>query len=201
MGLLGPRTTWYLARASGLTAWCMVVLSVALGLVMSSKPRWKGLPPAWRLDLHRFLGSLALFFTALHIGALMVDPAVPFRVGDVLIPFASNWRPAAVAGGVVGLYLLVAVEVTSLLMRKLPRRWWHRIHLSSLVLLVAATLHGLQSGSDMGNQAVETVLVVAGLLMAPLAVFRLWRSRRRRPAARPSAAASRQPVGSGVSAP
>ncbi len=50
-------------------------------------------------------------------------------MGDALIPFASNWRPAAVVGGVVGLYLLVAVEVTSLLMRKLPRRWWHRIHL------------------------------------------------------------------------
>ena len=201
-GLLGPRTTWYVARASGLTAWCLVVLSVARGLVMSSKPKWKGMPPAWRLDLHRFLGSLALFFTALHVGALMIDPSVPFRVVDVLVPFASHWRPGAVAGGVIGLYLLVVVEVTSLLMRNLPRRWWHRIHLSSLVLLVAATLHGLQSGSDVGNQAVELTLVAAGLLLVPLAVFRLWRVRRPRPGvrSRPPTAA-RRPEHSDVVAP
>jgi DMSO/TMAO reductase YedYZ heme-binding membrane subunit len=186
---LGPRTTWYIARASGLTAWCLVLTSVLLGLIMSSKPRWKGLPPAWRLDLHRFLGALAVFFTGLHVAALMIDPSVPFRVVDVLVPFVSTWRPDAVAGGVVALYLIVVVEVTSLMMRRLPRRWWHRIHLSSLVLLAAATAHGLMSGTDMGNRAVEDVLVVAGIVTLPLAFFRVWRARR--PSAPTRAAAVR----------
>ncbi len=176
--VLGPRTTWYIARASGLTAWCLVLASVLLGLFMSSKPKWKGLPPAWRLDLHRFLGALAVFFTLLHVAALMIDPFVPFGVVDVLVPFASKWHPRAIAGGVLGLYLILVVEVTSLMMRKLPRKWWHRIHLSSLVLLAAATVHGLMSGTDMGNRAVEDVLVVAGVLTVPFAVFRVWRARR-----------------------
>jgi DMSO/TMAO reductase YedYZ heme-binding membrane subunit len=176
--VLGPRTTWYIARASGLTAWCLVLASVLLGLFMSSKPKWKGLPPAWRLDLHRFLGALAVFFTLLHVAALMIDPFVPFGVVDVLVPFASTWHPRAIAGGVIGLYLILVVEVTSLMMRKLPRKWWHRIHLSSLVLLAAATVHGLMSGTDMGNRAVEDVLVVAGVLTVPFAVFRVWRARR-----------------------
>ena len=179
-GLLGPRTTWYLARASGLTAWCLVLASVLLGLIMSSKPKWRGLPPAWRLDLHRFLAVLALFFTALHVAALLVDPSVPFRVVDVLVPFASRWRPSAIAGGVVAVYLLVVVEVTSLLMRKLPRKWWHRIHLSSIVLLAAATAHGLMSGTDVGNRAVDGVLAAAGVVTLQLVAYRLWRARTNR---------------------
>ena len=195
IGLLGPRTTWYIARASGLTAWCLVVASVALGLVMSSKPKWKGLPPAWRLDLHRFLGALALCFTVLHIGALTIDPSVPFRVIDVLVPFASRWRPGAVAWGVVGLYLLVVVEGTSLLMRRLPRRWWHRVHLSSLVLLVAATVHGLTAGTDAGSTVVTDVLVGCGVLLAPLGVFRVWRARRRSAAPIRTARVASQPSG------
>ena len=96
--VLGPPTTWYIARASGLTAWCLVLASVLLGLFMSSKPKWKGLPPAWRLDLHRFLGALAVFFTLLHVAALMIDPFVPFGVVDVLVPFASKWHPTPSRG-------------------------------------------------------------------------------------------------------
>ena len=156
LGLLGPRTTWYVARASGLTAWCLVVLSVALGLVMSSKPAVEG--PASGLaarpaPLPWFAG--ALLHRAARRGA-HGRPVGTVPCGGRARPVRLELATRAVAGGVVGLYLLVAVEVTSLLMRKLPRRWWHRIHLSSLVLLVAATVHGLQSGSDMGNQAVET---------------------------------------------
>lgn len=186
----GPHTTWYLARASGLTAWLLLLVSVLLGLVMSAKARWKAMPPAWRLDLHRFLGALALGFTLLHIAMLMVDPSVPFRVADVLVPLASRWRPGAVAWGVLGFYLLLAVEVTSLLMRRLPRRWWHRVHLSSLALLAAATVHGIYSGTDAGNRLVQDVLVGAGVVIVPIAAFRIWRiNHPSRPARRARAAA------------
>ena len=77
--------------------------------VLGPKPR-----AAWMTDLHRFLGGLATVFTAVHVGALLFDRYVGFGVGDVLVPLHSSYRPVAVAWGVVALYLLVAVEVTSL---------------------------------------------------------------------------------------
>ena len=49
------------------------------------------------------------------------------------MPFASSYKPAAVALGVVAMYLLLAIELTSLAMRKLPRRTWHAVHLTSFV--------------------------------------------------------------------
>ena len=52
------------------------------------------------------------------------------------------------------MYLLVAIEITSLAMRKMPRRTWHAVHLTSYVLFVVATVHGLTAGTDRHNAAV-----------------------------------------------
>ncbi len=87
-------------------------------------------------------------FTGVHVGALVADSYVHFGVADVLVPFASAWRPLAVAWGVISLWVLAAVELTSLLMKRLPRRVWHAIHLSSYVLFFTATLHALTAGTD-----------------------------------------------------
>ena len=41
---------------------------------------------------------------------------------ELFVPLASAWKPGAVAWGVVALYLLLAIEITSLLQRRIPRR-------------------------------------------------------------------------------
>src|SRR5205085_5329156 len=114
----GPRMTtqlpWYIARASGLVSWSMLALATLWGLALSTKVLGPRPRPNWILDIHRMLGGLALIFTGVHIAALLVDSYVGFGVADVLVPFAAKWHPVAVAWGVVGLYLLLAVELTSL---------------------------------------------------------------------------------------
>ena len=52
----------------------------------------------------------------------------------------------AVAWGIAGLYLLVAIQLTSWFMRRLPRRLWHAIHLGSFPLFAFATVHGFTAG-------------------------------------------------------
>ena len=139
---MAPEIWWYIARATGLVAWALAVGSLLLGLAlatraMGSKPRGP-----WLLDLHRWLGGLAVVFTAAHVGGLIADSYVSFDLVDALVPFAASWRPGAVAWGVLALWVMVAIEVTSLLMRRLPKRVWRAVHLSSYLLAVAATLHG-----------------------------------------------------------
>jgi predicted ferric reductase len=143
---------WYLARASGYVAWGLVTSSVIAGLLLTTRVT-NGRPrPAWILDLHRFLAGTAVIFTALHIGGLVADTYVHFGPADILVPLASHWRPAPVALGVIALYLLGAIEVTSLLMRRLPRRLWHGVHLTSYVLFWLATFHLLTAGTDATNR-------------------------------------------------
>lgn len=144
-------TWWYLARASGLVAWTLLAVSVLWGLLLSTRVFDRSISPKWITDLHRFLGGTALLFTAIHVAALVGDSYLHFAAKEILVPFASTWRPVAVAWGVISLWILIAVELTSLLMKHLPRRVWHAIHLSSFGLFFSATAHAISSGTDTGN--------------------------------------------------
>lgn len=142
---------WYLARASGLVAWLLLTASVLWGLFLSTNLLQRLRRRAWLLDLHRWLGGLTVCFVALHIGALVADSYVSFDLADVLVPLASGWRTGAVALGVVAMWALVAVELTSLALRRLPRATWKAVHLTSYLGFWATSLHAALAGTDTAN--------------------------------------------------
>lgn len=110
--------------------------------------------------MHRYLSALALGAIAVHLFALLADSYVQFRVVDLVVPMASQWRPGALAWGIVAIYLLVLIEITSLIDDRLPRRVWWSIHLTSFLAFALGTLHGLQAGTDATNALVRIVMVV-----------------------------------------
>lgn len=179
------KLAWYVARSSGITAWVLATASIVFGLALSTRlVRRRGVP-AWLNALHRYLGTLTLVFTAVHLGALVADNWVHFGIADLFVPMASGWRPGAVAWGIVSMYLLVAVQVTSWLKRHLPRRLWHGIHLTSIPMFVTGTVHGLQSGADRKNLVVQWGVLTGSVVLLFLVMFRLLsESRSRRNASR-----------------
>ncbi len=164
---------WYIARAAGLIGWTLLTASVLWGLAISTKVLGRRPRPAWLLDLHRFLGGLATVFTGVHIGAVLVDTYVHFNLLSVLVPFASRWRPSAVAWGVAGLYLLAAVEITSLLRSRLPRKVWRMAHFASFPLFLFATIHALAAGTDARTWLFQAVAVTAELAVGALTAMRI----------------------------
>jgi sulfoxide reductase heme-binding subunit YedZ len=200
---LSAQVWWYAARGSGLVAWALLSGSVIWGLLVSLRLRRGLVNRAWLLDLHRFLGGTALAFTGVHLAALLLDDYVGFGVLDLLVPFASAWRPLAVALGVLGLYLLLAVELTSLARARLPARLWRRVHLLALPLFALATLHGLLAGADAGHPlmtgAVLAVLVLVGALAVARVALPRPRGRRGRAPQASAAAKGMRPANSGWS--
>jgi predicted ferric reductase len=164
---------WQVARAGGLVAYGLLAASTIWGLAVSTRLLGRWPAPGWTLDLHRYLGGLALAFTGIHLTALLLDTYIQFDLLDMLVPFAAAWRPGAVAWGVVALYLLIAVQATSLARRRLPHRLWRRIHLAAFPLLVAATAHLLIAGSDRTNPVVLTILTATAAATIFLLLFRL----------------------------
>jgi methionine sulfoxide reductase heme-binding subunit len=164
---------WYTARAGGIVAWALVAASVIWGLVLSTKVLGRRPRPAWVLDLHRFLGAAAVVFTGIHVASLILDGFVHFGPVEVLVPFTGTWHPVAVAWGIVAMYLLTAVEVTSLLRRQLPRRLWRATHYASFPLFLLATVHGLAAGTDASSTLLRTGFVVGAAATALLAGIRL----------------------------
>jgi DMSO/TMAO reductase YedYZ heme-binding membrane subunit len=129
--------------------------------------------PAWMLDLHRFLGGLAVVFMGVHVGALLLDSYVRFSLVDVLVPFASSWHPLWVAWGIAAMYLALAVEITSLLRRQLPAKVWRRTHMLSLPLLLLATVHFIVAGTDSDQPYAFVGIAVAVFVVGGLVARRL----------------------------
>jgi len=146
---------WFVARASGIVAWLMLTASVIWGVILSTKAFPGRRRPAWLLDLHRWLGALTVSFVAIHIGALVADNYTSFGLADVTIPLASDWSPGAVALGVVAAWLLAAVQLTSLAIRRLPRSVWRAVHLTSYVTFWLTSVHAALAGSDRTNWLYE----------------------------------------------
>lgn len=163
---------WYVARASGIVAWVMLAIAVIWGILVATRILGRKPRPAWVLDLHRWLGGLSVAFTGVHLVGLVLDDYVEFGMRELFVPFASEWRPAAVAWGVVAFYALIAVQVTSLAMKHLPRRLWKWVHLSSFGLFFAATLHAGMAGSDVTNPLYR---IVVGVLVVGVVFFVVYR--------------------------
>jgi len=179
---------WYTARSGGFVAWGLLTASVLWGLSISTKALGKRARPNWMLDLHRFLGGFAVIFTAIHVLAIMADSYVHFGLSDVLVPFASAWNPNAVAWGIVAVYLLVAIEVSSLVRKWIPKRAWRAIHFSSFPLFAFSTVHAFMAGTDSSDGSSGTVFtavaVIVSLAVVMLTIRRVNQARRQ--AARPA---------------
>jgi methionine sulfoxide reductase heme-binding subunit len=174
---LPDRITWYATRASGLVTWALILASIVWGLLLATRVLGRRPAPAWILSLHRYLGALAVAFLGVHVGALLVDNYTNFTVVNVLVPFTGSWDPVAVAWGIVGMYLLLAIEITSLVRHRLSVRSWRVVHLASYFLFATATIHMLTAGTDVKAVVAASATVLLGVMVAfgSTAAY-LWRS-------------------------
>jgi DMSO/TMAO reductase YedYZ heme-binding membrane subunit len=178
---MSSQLPWHVARAGGIVAWALVASSVIWGLALSTRALGRRPRPAWRYDLHRFLGGLAVAFTAVHVLAVVADSYVDFGLVNVLVPLTGDWHPLAVAWGIVGLYLLLAVELTSLAMSRLSRRLWRRVHMASFLVFATTSVHALTAGTDRRSIPFLVAVALAGAVVALLAAVRVWKAVPARP--------------------
>jgi predicted ferric reductase len=170
---MNPQFWWYLTRSSGIVAWLMLTATVIWGILLSTKAFPNQRRPVWLLAVHRWLAGLMLSFLAIHLGALVADSYVAFDLADLTIPYASDWKPGAVALGVIAMWLLVAVQGTSLAMRRLPRRFWRIVHLSSYVAFWLTSLHAAFAGTDTTSWLYRTGAAASILAVAYALMYRL----------------------------
>lgn len=196
---MNEKLWWYVARSTGIVAWALVAAAVIWGLLLTTRLVGGRTAPRWLLDLHRFLGGLAVAFTALHLVGLVADSYTHFGPADLLVPLASAWKPGPVALGVVAMYLLVAVELTSLAMRRLPRRLWRWVHLTSFGSFWLASLHAVTAGTDSTNPALWLTYLLTSALVLFLTVFRTLADPRSGRAKVARARADRRPSAAGPS--
>ncbi|MEN9620169.1 MAG: hypothetical protein RL499_362 [Actinomycetota bacterium] len=178
-----PHFWWYVTRSSAVLAWVLMTVAVLWGITLSTRIFRGADNPAWLQDLHRFLGGTAVILTLIHMVSLMLDPWLAMPLDQLLIPLIAEYRPLPVALGILSFYVLVAVQISSLVKNRLPQRFWKAVHYLSYVAVLAVAIHGAYAGTDAGAawyQAVATVIVTASVLAL---IVRIMMARRRTHAA------------------
>src|ERR1700690_2222270 len=134
---------WYAARAAGVIAYVLLTGVVLVGLTLSGRLKMKTWPKFAVTDLHRFGSLLVGVFVGLHVLTIGLDTYTPFSLTQLVVPFASSYRPVWVALGIVSTELLLAVAVTNVLRTRIPYSWWRRAHYATFAVWAGATVHGI----------------------------------------------------------
>jgi predicted ferric reductase len=122
---------------------------------------------------HQTLAWTGLSMLGLHAGALLVDPTLRFGLPSVLVPFASTWRPAAVAAGVVAAWLALMLALSFRLRRRIGQRGWRRLHYASFAGFVLALGHALTAGTDVKGLGGVVLVAIAGAPVLWLSLVRI----------------------------
>jgi len=193
-----PRTEqirpWVAARALGITAYLLLAVEVATGLILSH-PRnvasWRLTKPVfpWHEMLTVFTGA----FIALHVVILALDPFAKVGVIGALVPGLSGYRPPAIAIGSVAMYALVFTAVTAKWTRLLPSGWWLKAHRFAAVAFLLAWAHAVLAGTDGG--ALSPLYIATGLPVLAGVAHRWWTARVRPQRAIPTASSPTPAMG------
>ncbi|HEY7589437.1 MAG TPA: hypothetical protein VH723_00450 [Candidatus Limnocylindrales bacterium] len=170
---------WLAGRATGITAYVLVTVQVAFGLILSHPVNQS----TWRLSRrlfpwHENLWVFVLAFLAAHIVSIVLDPYAGVGVTGAVIPGLSTYRSWPIALGTLALYALLITGLTARYTKALPAGAWLRIHRVSIVIFGLAWLHGILAGSD--TEWFALFYVVTGLAVVGAAAYRYWVSRRQR---------------------
>ncbi len=190
---------WVAARAMGVTAYLLLAVEVALGLVLSH-PRNTA---EWRLTKslfpwHELLTVFTAAFLALHSVLLAVDPYAGVGVADALVPGLSGYRPPAIAIGTIASYAFIVTAVSAKWTKLLPSGWWLRIHRLAALAFLLAWLHAVLAGTDGG--ALLPLYLATGVPVLAGVAHRWWTAKAR-PARRVVPAAASRPAPAHASGP
>ncbi|XVU23741.1 ferric reductase-like transmembrane domain-containing protein [Actinoplanes sp. CA-054009] len=164
---------WYFARGSGVVSLVLLTVVVALGIGARSGRTAFNLPRFAVSLLHRNAALLAVVFLVLHVVSLLFDPYAQLRLFDLVLPFVGNYRPLWQGLGTLGLDLMIAIVVTSLLRHRIGARAWRAVHWLAYLCWPVALMHGLGTGSDNGTVWLWAISLVCVAVVLAAVIWRL----------------------------
>ena len=163
---------WYVTRASGLTGYFLIWLSMVWGFAIPTKILQPAVEGTFAYDFHEHLSLMGLGFIVLHVVVLMFDHYLPFNIIQILVPFVDTYRPLWVGLGIISFYILLLVTFTFYLRQQIGSKTFRSIHLFSLLGYYGTTLHGLFAGTD--SALPITMVLYAGTFLVVMFMTVYW---------------------------
>ncbi len=175
---------WYASRATGVVCLVLFTAVVVLGIVISKQRRLPWLPRFAGVSLHRYLSLLAVGFLAVHILTAVVDSFVNISLAAAIVPFVSAYRPLWLGLGAIGVDLMLAVIITSLLRARIARRTWRLVHWLAYAAWPVAIAHSFGTGPDVTGGPLLWLTIASVAAVAAAITWRVAGALRATPQAR-----------------
>lgn len=163
---------WYVGRGTGVASLLLLTVVMVLGVGSRSGRPVFGLPRFAVVALHRTASLLSVAFLLVHVVTLWLDPQSALRVVDLLLPFDASYRPLWMGLGTLGLDLMAAIVVTSLLRQRIGVRAWRAVHWLAYLSWPVALGHTLGTGTD---RTTWWLLTLSGLSIGAVLAALAWR--------------------------
>lgn len=173
-----PKLSWHLIRATGITAYGLLVASMVWGLLVSSQYARDWSPGVLSTTLHSTLSWLAVMLSLIHALLLMADKYFSYSLSDILVPFTGPYRPLFVGLGTLAFWFLTVIAVTFPIKRRIGQRLWKLIHYVSYLAFAMVTVHGLTAGTDAAHAALRILMGAGVIVVILLFGIRLGRDQR-----------------------
>ncbi len=165
---------WYATRASGIMALVLLTVTMVLGISTTSRARARHWPGFAQQEMHRRISILTMVFLGIHVLTSVLDTYVNIGWAAVVVPFTSEYSRFWVGVGAVGVDLVLAVFVSSLLRSRMSAGAWRALHWLAYLCWPVALAHTFGMGTD----ARETWVVGLGVVcVAAVAAALGWRLR------------------------
>ncbi|MFI5240130.1 MAG: hypothetical protein ACHQUB_00235 [Candidatus Saccharimonadia bacterium] len=178
---------WYVIRAAGFIAAGLIIILMLSGIGQVTGLSYRIVEPIKAWAIHKALAIALCVSIAIHVGFLLMDHFIHFSLAQILIPFTSTYNNGtvfsglalggvAIALGVLAMYGVVVIVLSSLGWIDSRRNLWHQLHYISYAVALFVFLHALYSGSDLKYGLSRQLWVAIGLVIVVGIISRLWRS-------------------------
>lgn len=168
-----PSLPWYISRAAAITAYLLMFAIIVWGAGMTTGFTYRVINPVEAWGVHKYLSISLGALVLVHIISLLFDKFLKFRIRDLLIPFASGYKPVYLSLGIIAFYLLVIITFSSLVLRLRMPKLWRAVHDLTYPLFGYTFLHGAFVGTDAQTPVLKAVYWTTGAIFLTIVIYRL----------------------------
>ena len=171
-----------IARVIGLLGLALLIVSSIGGTLLASRTAQKmKFLKGKTFTYHRTVSIAGAALFLLHpIPLLLAHTTTGMRWWNVFVPFTAPKQGVLIAWGTLAAYTLLIVTVSSLNIKKIPRRQWRALHYGSYAVLALGLIHALTISNEFAHYEPFRIEEPDKFLLAVVAVplvllFPLWR--------------------------
>jgi len=184
---IGSSWAWYFIRGAGFAALFLMFLLMISGIGHITGLTYKYIEPIKAWAIHKAIAFGLVFAILVHVIFLLFDHYVSFSLPQIFVPFLNkytngtslfgvNFGMFIVAFGIISMYLVFLIVLTSLGWIDTKKKLWKWVHYSSYIAAIMVFIHALGAGTDLkyGIFRIFMIFLLAVLVVAT--VMRLYRT-------------------------